>query len=83
MPYYFYKGGVTMRCEYNDGLKVDYAGSLRITKGADVNVFLDAGEIPAGMRSDLDAATRNNSCGDIRRVAQEVTDIVGSSIPEK
>jgi hypothetical protein len=78
-----YKGGVSMRCEYNDGLKVDYAGSLRITKGAEVNVFLDAGEIPSELRGDLDAAARTNSCGDMRRVAQEVTDIVGVSIPEK
>jgi hypothetical protein len=71
-----------MRCEYDDGLKVDYAGSLRITNGKDVNVFLDADDIPVDLRSDLDAAARHYSCGELRAVAREVTAVVGNNLPE-
>jgi hypothetical protein len=66
-----------MRCEYNDGLKVDYSGSLRITKGQEVNVYMKEGFIPANIKADLDNATRANDCGDMRRVAQTVTQTVG------
>jgi hypothetical protein len=34
-----------MRCEYSDGLKVDYSGSLKIIKGAEINVFMKEGVI--------------------------------------
>ena len=71
-----------MRCDYKDGLKIDYTGSLRMTKGNEVNVFLDAGDIPAGLKSDLDSAARHNSCGELRTVAQEVTATVGTNLPE-
>lgn len=67
-----------MRCEYNDGLKVNYSGSLQITKGSEVNVYMKEGFIPANIRDDLDAATRNNDCGDMRKVAQTVTETVGN-----
>ena len=67
-----------MRCEYNDGLKVDYAGSLRITKGKEVNVFMKEGFIPGNVRSGLDEAARNNSCSELRKVAQGVTETVGN-----
>ncbi len=71
-----------MRCEFNDGLKVDYSGSLRITKGDEVNVFLSANEIPLNIQGELHEAALHDSCGELKRVAREVTDIVGSNIPE-
>ncbi len=71
-----------MKCAYNDGLKVDYSGSLRITKGDEVNVFLKADELPANIQGELHEAALHNSCGEVRHVAQEVTDILGSNIPE-
>jgi len=71
-----------MRCEYNDGLKVDYSGSLRITKGDEVNVFLSANEIPLNIQGELHEAALHDNCGELKHVAQEVTDIVGSNIPE-
>ena len=67
-----------MRCEYDDGLKVDYSGSLKITKGEDVNVYMKEGLIPANFKGDLDAAAFHNSCGELRQVATAVTDTVGS-----
>ena len=71
-----------MKCVYDDGLQVDYTGSLSITKGSEVNVFLKANEIPAGIKGELVDAVRANSCGELRHVAQEVTDVVGSTIPK-
>ncbi|KAF0221128.1 MAG: hypothetical protein FD174_626 [Geobacteraceae bacterium] len=71
-----------MRCEYNDGLMVSYSGPLRITKGNEVNVFLNADDIPENIRSELHEAALHDNCGELRHVAQEVTDIIGSNIPE-
>jgi hypothetical protein len=69
-----------MKCAYNDGLQVDYSGPLRITKGNEVNVFLNADDIPANIKGVLNDAALHNSCGELRHVAQEVTDILGSNI---
>ncbi len=68
-----------MRCEYKDGFKVDYedyAGSLRIAKGNDVEILVQAGQINARAKSDLDAAATHNSCSELRAAAREVTDIL-------
>ncbi len=65
-----------MRCEYNDGFKVDYAGSLRITKGNDVEIRVEGSQINARCRSDLDAAASHNSCSELRAAAREVTDTI-------
>lgn len=67
-----------MRCEYSDGLKVDYAGALRITKGTEVNVFMKEGAIPATFKGDLDRAVISFNCSDLRTVAERVTDSVGN-----
>ena len=67
-----------MRCEYNDGLKVDYAGSLRITKGSEVNVFMKEGFIPGDVKTGLETAAGHNSCSELRQVAQGVTDKFGT-----
>ena len=69
-----------MRCEYKDGLKVDYSGSLRIQKGDDVNVYMRGDLIPSNIRSDLDNAARHNSCEEFRKIAQVVTDTVGTKV---
>ncbi len=70
-----------MRCEYKDGLKIDYSGSLRMSRGDDVNIFLDEGDIPAGLKSDLDSAARHKSCGELRTISEEVTATIGSKLP--
>ena len=72
-----------MKCDFEDGLKVDYEKALRITKGEDIDVFLAADDIPAGLRAELDAAANRKSCGELRKVAKEVTDTVGNTMPER
>jgi hypothetical protein len=67
-----------MICEYKDGLKVNYSGSLQITKGKEVNVLIKEGYIPANIRCGLDQASSHHSCRDIRKVADEVTATFGS-----
>ena len=58
-----------MKCEYADGLKVVYSGSLRITKADDVNLFVKKRSIPANVMGALQSASRNNSCSELRRAA--------------
>lgn len=72
-----------MRCEFNDGLQVSYAGPLRINKGDEVNVFLAPDDIPAYIQGELHEAALHESCSELRYVAEEVTDIVGSYVPEQ
>jgi len=67
-----------MRCEFKDGLKVNYSGPLQITKGADVNVFIKEARIPDSIKNDLDIALYKNSCGDMRTIAETVTRSFGN-----
>jgi hypothetical protein len=66
-----------MKCEYSDGLQVEYSDSLRVTMGDDVNVFVEDGYIPANIRTYLDSATSSNDCGEMRKIAEAVTNTVG------
>jgi hypothetical protein len=66
-----------MKCAYNDGLKVDYSGSLRITKGDDVNVYIKEGLLPANIKADFDRAAANSNCYEMKKAALEVTATVG------
>jgi len=70
-----------MKCAYNDGLRVDYSGSLHISKGKDVDLVLEAEEIPERYKEELVGAVRHNSCSELKKAALEVTDAVGSYIP--
>lgn len=70
-----------MRCEFQDGLKVDYAGSLHISKGKDVDLVLHEEEIPDNFKGQLQGAARRNSCSGLRDTALKVSDEVGSYIP--
>jgi hypothetical protein len=67
-----------MKCEFNDGLKVNYSGTLQITKGKDVNVFIKEARIPDSIKNDLDMALFKNSCGDMRTIAETVTKSFGN-----
>lgn len=67
-----------MKCEYNDGLKVNYSGPLQIIKGEDVNVFIRESRIPEDIKSDLEMALYKNSCGDMRTIADTVTKTYGN-----
>ncbi len=63
-----------MRCEYKDGYQVDYADSLRISKGDGFNATFKGEQIPSKLRGNLDAAASHNSCGEMRTAAEAVTD---------
>ena len=65
-----------MRCEYKDGFNVDYSGSLRITKGDDINVYVKESFFPADVKSGLEAASAHNNCGELRQAAQKATDTI-------
>jgi len=66
-----------MKCEYGDGLKVNYSGPFQVTKGKDVNVFIKEEMIPNSIKDDLDMALFKNSCRDMREVAETVTKTFG------
>ena len=72
-----------MKCEYNDGYKVDYSGSLRISKGDEVDLLVKGDRIPASFRGGLDAAASHNSCGELRTAAQAVTDTIHKEWTQK
>jgi hypothetical protein len=63
-----------MKCEYDDGFKVDYSGSLRITKPDGVTLFVKKRFIPTAVKGALQAAARNNSCDELRKAAWKLTD---------
>jgi len=67
-----------MRCEFKDGLKVNYSGPLQITKGRDVNVFIKEARLPDSIKNDLEMALFKNSCGDMRTIAETVTKSFGN-----
>jgi len=66
-----------MKCEYSDGLKVDFDGSLRIQKKDEVNVFMQEGFIPSDIKGELSVATINYNCRELRKVADTVTNKYG------
>lgn len=67
-----------MRCEFSDGLKVNYSGPLQIMKGNDVNVFIKESRLPDAIKSDLEMALFRNSCTDMRTIAESVTGTFGN-----
>ena len=67
-----------MKCEYGDGVKVNYTGPLQITKGEEINVFIKEAFIPDDIKRDLDSALYRNSCGEMRTIAETVTKKFGN-----
>lgn len=67
-----------MKCEFSDGLKVNFTGPLQIIKGSEVNVFLKEERIPGEIKSDLEMALYRNSCSAMRQVAEKVTKAYGN-----
>ncbi|HLO24811.1 MAG TPA: hypothetical protein VK187_01770 [Geobacteraceae bacterium] len=62
-----------MRCGYKDDFKVDYSGSLHITKGNGVDLVVKGDQIPANAKACLDSAVKRNSCHELRAAAKAVT----------
>jgi hypothetical protein len=65
-----------MKCEYKDGYEVEYSGTLLISKGDDVGIYVKEDFIPADARSALDAAASHNSCSELRAAAHQLTDTI-------
>ncbi len=65
-----------MQCDYKDDFKVDYSGTLRITKGDGVNLTVQGSRIPSDFRTRLDAAVSQNDCHELRSVAKEFTSTI-------
>lgn len=65
-----------MRCDYKDDFKVDYSGSLRITKGDGVNLVVKETQIPANVKASLDSAVSHNSCHELRTAAKGLTNTI-------
>lgn len=61
-----------MRCDYKDDFKVDYSGSLHITKGEGVDLVVEGARIPADAKACLDSAVSHNSCHELRAAAKAV-----------
>lgn len=62
-----------MRCAYKDDFKVDYTGSLHITKGDGVDLVVKGSQISANAKACLDSAVNRNSCHELRAAARAVT----------
>jgi hypothetical protein len=68
-----WKEVINMRCEYKDGFQVDYAGSLHISKGSEVDLVIKGGQLPANVKSCLDSAVTRNSCHELRSASRAAT----------
>lgn len=69
-----------MSYRFDDGTVVDYSGSLRITRGDTVNVYLAEDFVPRRIKEDLAEATRVNNLEKIREIAKLVTNNVGFKV---
>ncbi|MBP1752565.1 MAG: hypothetical protein H6Q57_1401 [Geobacteraceae bacterium] len=67
-----------MKYEFSDGMVVDYSGSIHVTRGTEIDLFIEEGYIPVNVRKDLEEATRKGSRDDIKKIAVMLTDTVGS-----
>lgn len=72
-----------MRCTYKDDFKVDYSGSLHITKGDGVDLTVTAGEIPANIKSCLDSAVTRNSCHELRAASKAFTGTIHTAFSKE
>ncbi|HXE97755.1 MAG TPA: hypothetical protein VN642_15225 [Dongiaceae bacterium] len=65
-----------MKCEYDDGIKVDYSGALQIEKGDDVSLYVKKGFIPGKIKGALQTAARKNDCDELRKAVCQLTDTI-------
>ena len=69
-----------MRCEYKDGFKVDYSGTLHISKGRGVDLVIEGGVLPANVKDNLDSAVINNSCHELRAASKAATKTIQTAL---
>lgn len=62
-----------MRCEYSDGLTIDYTGSLTVHSGKNIKGYHAREEyIPDELKYELNRAAGSGSCGELRKIALSV-----------
>lgn len=69
-----------MRCDYKDDFKLDYSGSLHITKGDGVEIVVKGDRIPENYKACLDSAVSRNSCHELRAAARGVTKTINEAL---
>ncbi|MBJ6724566.1 hypothetical protein [Geomesophilobacter sediminis] len=62
-----------MRCGYKDDFKIDYSGSLHITKGEGCDIVVKESHIPTNIKSCLDSAVERESCHELRSASRALT----------
>ena len=68
-----------MRCEYKDDFKVDYSGSLHITKGDGLDLVAKGSQIPTDIKSSLDSAVKHNDCHELRAASKAFTSTINKA----
>ena len=58
---------------HKDDFKIDYTGSLHITKGDSVDLVVKGDQIADNFKACLDSAVSRNSCHELRAAARGVT----------
>ncbi len=64
--------------EFDDGLMVEYTGSIHIKKGNALNVYIKEGFVPEKIKEDLDLMNRIDS--EVRKLVKVITDVVGTNV---
>lgn len=62
-----------MKCEFKDGVRIEYSGSLCIRKGSEINGYLVRGDsMPESLKNTLVTAVRNENCKEIRKISDAI-----------
>ncbi len=69
-----------MSYRFEDGTVVDYSGSLRITRGDTVDVYLAEDFVPRRIKEDLAEAVKADNREKIREIAKVITNNVGFKV---
>lgn len=72
-----------MRCTYKDDFKVDYSGSLHISKGDGVDLVVKEGQIPSNVKSSLKSAVSHNNCHELREASRTITNSINMAFEKE
>ena len=63
-----------MRCEYKDGMTINYSGSLTVRRGKNIEgALVKEGGLPDTIKYMLDTTVRNHDCSELRKITEELT----------
>lgn len=72
-----------MKCSYKDDFKVDYSGSLHISKGDGVDLIVKADQIPTNIKSCLDSAVSHNNCQELRAASKTLAETIRTALSKE